>query len=122
MDDKHDKVFSYETIDEPVINDKGDTQVESDNALRAAENDIVENDEEVEQDLVNIVEDLELEGIAREVENLVRVDKIVDSFVDSAFEAMNPGVINLKPGCEECHSKDEKTRNMRRQFWGKMPG
>ena len=119
MDDKHDKVFLYETIDEPVINDKGDTQVESDNALRAAENDIVENDEEVEQDLVNIVEDLELEGIAREVKNLVRVDKIVDSFVDSAFEAMNPGVINLKPGCEECHSKDEKNKEYEKAILGK---
>ena len=69
--------------------------------------DNVEDDEEGEKELESIAEDLEFEIVAKNVENLVLVDKIVDTFVENAFKAMNPNEESDKVECHECFCKDQ---------------
>ena len=42
-----------------------------------------------------------------QIENLVTVDKIVDSFIDIAFSHINPDIVTPKPPCHECNMKDQ---------------
>ena len=41
-----------------------------------------------------------------ELGNLITIDKIVDSFVDTAFHEINPNIAIPKPVCHECTLKD----------------
>ena len=71
----------------------------------------VSDEEEIERQITEIAEDLEMEGVAREVEeeisNMVMIDKIVDSFVENAYATMNPSEETEKEKCDECHLKDQ---------------
>ena len=80
----------------------------------AAKTDMFMEDEpEIEEEIVEIAEDLEMEGAAMEVENrvelgnMVMIDKIVDSFVENAYKAMNPGSETEKIECHDCVLKEE---------------
>ena len=74
---------------------------------------VIEDEQEVEEEIVEIAEDLEMEGAAMEVENrveldnMVMIDNIVDSFVENAFNTMNPGNKTDKIECHECVLKEE---------------
>jgi hypothetical protein len=46
-----------------------------------------------------------------ELGNMITIDKIVDSFVDTAFHEMNPNIAIPKPVCHECTLKDEIYNN-----------
>ena len=83
MDNKHDK--------EEVINDE--IQM------------VQQNEEEI---LVNFMEDIEDGNIARNLENRIAVEKIVQNFVEIAYNEMNPSEVTIKPSCHECACKDEK--------------
>ena len=73
-----------------------------DNAITAAENDpIIENDEKVEQDIVIVAKDMQLEGVTREAENHEMVDIIGDTFIENAFEAMNPDMAKPISVCDQ---------------------
>lgn len=86
------------------------TKNDKDKGLSAALNDNDMDDEE----LVQIAEGMD-DKVAREriniaeLGNMIIVDKIVDSFVDSAFNAMNPGQESEKTKCHECVCKDQVT-------------
>ena len=73
----------------PARNDLTEQMKVHDNA------DDAEDDEEDEHELITIAEDMECELVAKQVENLVLVDKIVN-FVENAFKAMNPNEENDK--------------------------
>ena len=81
--------------------------------------DNAEGDEEAEQELETIAEDLEFEIVAKKVENLVLVDKIVDQFVENAFKAMNPDKENDKVDCHECFCKDQVIEKLSEAYRGK---
>ena len=70
-----------------------------------------EDEEEIERQITEIAEDLEMEGVAKtveeEVRNMVMMDKIVDSFVDNAYNTMNASEGTEKTKCPECHLKDQ---------------
>ena len=72
------------------------------------------DEQEIDLELVDIAEDLEMEGVAIEVEanitevmKMITVDKIVDSFVDNAFRLMNPQEEAEKDKCHDCGLKEE---------------
>ena len=69
-----------------------------------------DNDDE---DLVQIAESMvarERNNIAQ-LGNMITVDSIVDSFVDSAFRAMNPSEELVNVNCHECVCKDQVISN-----------
>ena len=75
---------------------------------------VVEHDDiEEEEEIREIAEDLEDEGLAVQVEEMIelgkmmRVDKIVDSVVETVFREMNPDAVVSKPDCHDCDLKDE---------------
>ena len=71
----------------------------------------MEYDQEEELDIVEIAEELEMEGVAIEVENLVElgnmvvIDKIVDKFVENAYKAMHPDEPVDKIECHGCNEE-----------------
>ena len=67
----------------------------------------VEDYEENKQELETIAEDLNLEIIAKEVENIVMVNKTVDKSVDNTNKAMNPDEESDDIECHECVCKDQ---------------
>ena len=84
------------------VNDKAEAAIQRD--------DFMPDD----QDLVDIAEDIEMQEAAKEVEangaeviKMVTVDKIVDSFVDNAYRAMNPQQDAEKEICHDCGLKEE---------------
>ena len=123
MDEKHDKVTSHDTIDEPANNDKGDKQVEDyDNAKadepndnldktskgnKAADNDNLNTDIDDEEDLAALMEDIEDSDIANGLETRAAANKIVETFVEMAFREMHPSQVTSNTSCHECMCKDE---------------
>ena len=101
-------------LDKHIMNEHNKAQAahknDKDKGLSAALNDNDMDDEE----LVQIAEGMD-DKVAREriniaeLGNMIIVDKIVDSFVDSAFNAMNPGQESEKTKCHECVCKDQVT-------------
>ena len=73
--------------------------------------DNADDDKEGEKELETITEDLEFEIVAKKVENLVLVDKIVDKFVENAYKAMNPDEESDQVECHECFCKDQVIEN-----------
>ena len=85
-----------------------------DNAVMAEESITIQDDEEVEQEIASIAEDMEFERVPQEVENLVMVDRIVDSFVENAYQAMNPSEERNESFCHECFCKDQVINNYKK--------
>ena len=84
-----------------------------DDASSADKSVSLEDDEEEEQEISSIAEDLEFARVAKEVENLVMVDMIVDKFVENAYQAMNPSEKRGANECHECTCKDQVITNYR---------
>ena len=78
-----------------------------DDASMAEKSVNIEDDKEAEREIISIAEDLEFKRVAQKVENLVMVDTIVDNFIESAYQAMNPSEANEESGCHECYCKDQ---------------
>ena len=67
-----------------------------------------ETDDDFERELTKSAEahDAETAEIER-LNNMMTVDKVVDAFVDMAFNQINPSIVTQEPPCEECVLKDQ---------------
>ena len=103
MDTKHDKANAAKSTDSSVLNDKGNTN----NEVVVINDKVLNNDKDDEEDLVVFMEDIEDGTIAAQLEKMAVVNNIVQTFVETAFEKMNPSEVTSKPKCHECECKDE---------------
>ena len=78
--------------------------------------------EEDDDELREIAEDLEDEGLAVEVQemiepgNMLRVDKIVNSLVETVFHEMNPDIVRPSSLFHECELKDQIFNNQEKSI------
>ena len=88
--------------------DNAKSETESDNMME------YNFDKEAEDELRNFAKVKEVDMGAQDMivlGNMIRVDNIVESFVDSAFREMNPDVVFPKPVCHDCVQKDKIYNN-----------
>ena len=104
-------------------NDLNNHMTKNHNKAQAAptndkDNSATEDDQEVDEEGLREISEA-LENISApeivqdmtELGNMITVDKIVDSFVDTAFREMNPNIAFPKNICHECTLKDEIFNN-----------
>ena len=103
MDTEHDKANAAYHTDNLVNIDKGIPN----NDILVINDEVLNNDKDDEDDLYDLMDDMEDGNMAAQMENMAVVENIVQAFVDTAFEKINPSEVISKPTCHECKCKDE---------------